>query len=74
MNTAPGEAIVVWTDYRSGGADIYAQHLPLDQAVPVQASLVRAEPVGDRVELAWRVTSWQAWRIERSVGGKAIRR
>lgn len=53
--TEPGAAFVFWSDNRSGSWAVYAQRLPLDQATPALASLVRAEASAEGVHVAWRV-------------------
>lgn len=53
--TEAGVAFALWTDKRSGNADVYLQRLADDAVVPVAASLARAEAHADRVELEWSV-------------------
>lgn len=71
----PGVAISVWHDGRTGagtGADLYAQLLRHDTAVPVQASLARADATADRVNLEWRLSEYvPEVAIERTRDGDA---
>lgn len=65
----PGTAIVTWYDYRGGitNPDIYAQRIPLDDVVPVTASIVRAEanPSYARIEWALSMTRGALLEIQR---------
>ena len=57
VTLAPGVAVAVWQDGRSGvGTDMYAQLLRTDVPVPVQSSLARSEATPERVTLEWRLS------------------
>jgi hypothetical protein len=50
--------IAVWTDYRSGNADIYAQLLFMDGSLPIELSNFQVtSPREGEVDLAWQTAS-----------------
>lgn len=59
---ASGEAVVGWVDERAGAAnaDVYAQRLPLDAAVPALASLASLSATPECVRMEWQVDAGPA--------------
>ncbi len=46
-------AIAVWTDWRTGGLDIYAQNITQDGVLPVELFSFSASLIGTEVKLSW---------------------
>ena len=56
ISPEPGEAFFAWQDGRNGvDADVFAQKLPFDQAVPVEVSVAQATAGPDGARLEWLV-------------------
>ncbi len=68
--TDPVSAIAVWEDFRGGPAQIYAQHISLDQPVAALASLQSISTTPSRATLRWQVSGPSAgMRVQRSADG-----
>lgn len=50
-------AIVVWTDWRTGGLDIYSQDVSQDGVLPVELSSFSAAIIGQTIKLNWITVS-----------------